>query len=100
MKVKNLNGTSENNATPLCKCNSWIDHYEQNYGKEVRNDACCVSGCNNTGDLVGAHVKKVDSNSHYIAPICKSCNNKRGKELEISTDYRPLIPVKSKGCQN
>ena len=100
MKVKNLNGTSENYSIPLCRCHSWIDHYEENYGSKVRDHFCSVLHCANMGDLVGGHVKKLDSGEHYIVPICKSCNNKRGEELEIMTSYRPLIPAARKDCKN
>lgn len=79
MKVKNLNGTSQNK----CKCGSWLDHWK-NYSKQTAN-GCVVNSCSNKPE-VGGHVQK-DSNTDnnwYIIPICKTCNAKKNQTLEIS----------------
>ena len=73
MKVKNINGTSQNR----CKCGSWINHWENYSG--LKATACSAIGCVNK-DLVGAHVQKdsiYDSN-WYIVPLCNSHNFTNG----------------------
>ena len=75
VSVKNLNGTQDNEP-PL------------GYDKQCSN-------CGTDENLVGAHVKKVNSNDnkHYIVPLCKKCNNLRNKTFII---YSELVPVNPK----
>lgn len=79
MKVRNINGTSEN----TCKCGSWQNHWVKFGGKSVPT-YCSESSC--TGkDLVGAHVQKDSSSdkSWYIVPLCKK-HNAKSDTLTIS----------------
>lgn len=94
MKVKNLNGTSDN----TCKCGSWIKHWEKFSGKSTPT-YCCVNSC--TGkDLVGGHVQKDSSTdkSWYIIPICKTCNGKQGEDLDISDTTVLVSANQSETC--
>lgn len=95
MKVKNLNGTSDN----TCKCGSWLKHWEKFSGKSVPT-YCCVTSC--TGkDLIGGHVQKDSSTdkSWYIIPICKTCNGKQGEDLIISDTTVLVSANKSETCE-
>jgi len=77
MKVKNINGTSQNK----CKCGSWLNHWEKFAKKSA--SYCSESSCISK-QLVGAHVQKADSkdNNWYIIPLCSYHNNHKG-ELDI-----------------
>lgn len=83
--VKNLNGTSEKNCS--CPgCHSWLDHWERKTGRVAVSCAACSAKAE-----VGGHVKEVGSNySHYIVPLCKSCN-KRTDEFFV---YAELVSAK------
>ncbi|NOQ75738.1 MAG: hypothetical protein GQ574_27270 [Crocinitomix sp.] len=72
MKVKNINGTSQNS----CKCESWIKHWRNYSGQSAT--VCRVSGCTNK-DIVGAHVQKSANydNKWYIVPFCNSHNKSK-----------------------
>ncbi len=78
-KIKNINGTSDNN----CGCGSWLNHYYKNGG--YKYEYCCEDKCVNK-DLVGAHVQKDGStdNSWYIIPLCKA-HNASTTALEIGS---------------
>jgi hypothetical protein len=73
MRVRNLNGTSDN----ACKCGSWLQHWKNFSGQRVNH--CVVNGCINPA-TVGGHVQKADyrDNNWYIIPICAACNQRRG----------------------
>jgi hypothetical protein len=95
MKVKNLNGTSNN----ACKCGTWIKHWEKFSGKS-KPKYCCVDVCTGT-ELVGGHVQKdsTTDQSWYIIPICSSCNNKKGQNLTISDSTTLVSANKSNTCE-
>ncbi len=82
MKVKNINGTSQNN----CKCGSWLKHWEKFSGRKAYS--CSAEGCYGI-EIVGAHVQKdslYDSN-WYIVPFCYSHNRSVNKvELKIGVE--------------
>ena len=82
MKVKNINGTSDN----TCKCGSWLEHWEQFSGQDLPKD-CPVENCHQTPE-VGAHVQKdgEPGSSWYIVPLCKTHNGETKKSLTISDD--------------
>jgi hypothetical protein len=86
MKVKNLNNT----ANKDCNCASWLEHWQKGSGKVV--GICAVVDCKGD-DLVGAHVQKVDGydRAHYIVPMCKACNNKRGAVLDVVDGFAPFV---------
>lgn len=86
MKVKNINGTSNN----TCKCLSWIEHWKKFSGESIPN-YCPESGCTKQPE-VGAHVQKDSSTDTgwYIIPLCKSHNNQTGESLDVS-NYVTLI---------
>jgi len=73
-KVKNLNGTSDNDCP---KCGTWLKHWEKLSGKTADECACCSQKA-----TVGAHVQKAesDNNKWYIVPLCKKCNGKSSTE--------------------
>ena len=89
MKVKNLNGTSDN---PKCPCGTWIKHWK-NY-TNISNPACFEDSCKESG-TEGAHVQKFDSDmSWYIIPLCKHHNGLHGATIEIPDAYKQfLVPV-------
>lgn len=82
MKIRNINGTSDNQ----CKCGTWLKHWEKYSGQELPS-YCPVRDCLST-DLVGAHVQKVNGDEWYIAILCRGHNQSKG-ELEIG-DYHDL----------
>jgi len=93
MKVKNLNGTSNN----ICKCGSWLQHWN-NFSGQTAN-RCVVNHCTNDPE-VGGHVQKdslLDQN-WYIIPICKSCNGKSGQDLYIDDAVNLVSANVSKTC--
>lgn len=79
IEVKNLNGTTKNKPV---NDKTWLEGWMRVKG--VNSIVSCSNFtciCSNMLDLVGAHVKKLDSNEHYIVPLCKSCNNKSSNEI-------------------
>ena len=92
MKVKNINGTSQNK----CKCGSWLQHW-RNFSKQTATE-CRAKGCSRN-NLLGAHVQKdVDyDNRWYIVPFCHEHNKAVGSvELVVGTK---LVPAnKSETC--
>ncbi|MDR1829990.1 MAG: hypothetical protein LBQ76_04385 [Candidatus Fibromonas sp.] len=68
-----------------CRCsqedeeNPWKNHWENFSGEPFPKKCTTVNGCK--GDpkdiMVGAHVKNVASNKVWIAPLCKSCNDRK-----------------------
>ena len=79
MKVKNVNGTTDN----TCKCGSWLEHWKKFSGQALPA-SCRESSCTKGPD-VGAHVQKDSSTdkSWYIVPLCKDHNGKTGESLSI-----------------
>lgn len=92
MKVKNINGTSDNN----CNCGSWLKHWEK-FSRQT-TFYCQAIGCLKT-DLVGAHVQKASGsdNKWYIFPLCNSHNQSTG-ELEVSDGYTLVPANKQETC--
>lgn len=93
MKLKNINGTSQN----VCSCGSWLKHWEKFSGQAVT--FCPVEKCLNK-DLVGAHVQKTDSSDSkwYIFPLCNA-HNKATEELEVSDSYKLVSANKKETCE-
>ncbi len=79
-KVKNLRGTGDRKPVGY---NSWLEFWEARSGEKAT--MCKSISCSSKTDLVGAHVKKVDSNDGkwYIVPLCKGCNA-RDDEFYVS----------------
>ena len=75
MKVKNINGTSDN----TCKCGSWLDHWKKFSGQSLPT-YCPETKCIQKPE-VGAHVQKDSStdSSWYIVPFCKTHNGGNGQ---------------------
>ena len=93
MKVRNINGTSDND----CKCGSWISHWEK--FSEQSTDFCQADGCLNKNPI-GAHVQKGGSStdqSWYIYPLCDA-HNKHVGELEVSDRYKLVSANVSNTC--
>ena len=71
-KVKNLNGTSDNDPQTKGYL-SWREFWEEKTGRNFSSCSCseCTSSAN-----VGAHVQKdgADDKKWYIVPLCDSCN--------------------------
>lgn len=97
VRVKNLNGTSI--LKPRCKCESWLEHWERNYGSRADGFCNCCGEYVGHSELVGGHVKKVGYDySHYIIPICKSCNGKDYEEFDVH-EYK-LVSANCDDCIN
>lgn len=79
MKVRNINGTSQN----TCKCGTWLEHWK-NFSNQSLPSHCVEKSCYQK-PMVGAHVQKDNSsdNNWYIIPLCNSHNNETGKSLDI-----------------
>ena len=83
MKLKNINGTSDN----TCKCNSWLEHWKKFSGQAA--EYCPAKDCLKK-DLVGAHVQRGGGSADqnwYIYPLCNAHNQHTG-ELEVSDAFR------------
>lgn len=81
MKVKNINGTSDNS----CKCGTWLKHWEKyNTGSQSIPIYCREVSCMGKPE-VGAHVQKADSTdtSWYIVPLCSAHNAKKGESITL-----------------
>jgi hypothetical protein len=78
VKVKNVNGTSEND----CNCGSWLKHWK-NYSGQALPSTCREVTCMNAPD-VGAHVQKDSQTdrSWYIVPLCNK-HNAKATEMNI-----------------
>lgn len=85
MKVKNINGTSDN----TCHCGSWMDHWKKFGGQSI--NYCPVENCLAKAE-VGAHVQKEGSaeNRWFIIPLCRKHNGETGQSLNIG-DAWPLV---------
>ncbi|MCG6169732.1 hypothetical protein [Leptospira sanjuanensis] len=84
MKIKNINGTSDN----TCKCPSWLAHWEK-FSTQKIPAYCSVENCSNKPE-VGAHVQRgdvVDFN-WYIIPLCKEHNGKKNETLTIDSSIK------------
>ena len=94
MKVKNINGTSDN----TCKCGSWLDHWKNFSGQSVPT-YCPEEGCIQNPE-VGAHVQKDSSadSSWYIVPLCKIHNGQTGQSIAISESVRLVSANVSSTC--
>jgi hypothetical protein len=91
MKIKNINGTSQN----TCTCGSWMKHWEK-YSKTTTK-YCSEKSCIGT-DLVGAHVQKTTSDlKWYIIPLCKTHNASKD-ELEVVESTVFVSANKSETC--
>jgi hypothetical protein len=79
MRVKNLNGTSDN----TCKCGSWLKHWK-NFSGQTLSSYCSEKSCTSKPE-VGAHVQKENSfdTNWYIIPLCDEHNKKTWGSLEI-----------------
>ena len=93
MKLKNINGTSDN----LCSCGSWLNHWQKFSGQSLPA-YCPEKDCIET-NLVGAHVQKAFSveDKWYIIPLCKT-HNKSSQTIEV-LDSINLVPAnRSETC--
>lgn len=93
MKVKNINGTSQN----TCKCGSWLEHWKNFSGQSYTY--CPVEGCLKKIE-VGAHVQKDSTTDRkwYIVPFCKTHNAETGGSLEISDNITLVSANVSETC--
>lgn len=93
MKVKNINGTAQNQ----CKCGSWIKHW-RNYSNQIATE-CRAKGCSRK-DLVGAHVQKDVNydNNWYIVPFCHGHNSATGT-VELIAGTILVSANKSETCE-
>ncbi len=95
MKVKNINGTSDN----TCSCGSWLAHWEK-FSNISLGKYCYETKCINKPE-VGAHVQKdsYGDNDWYIVPLCKTHNGKRDQVLELVDSATLVSANKSKTCE-
>jgi hypothetical protein len=91
MKVRNINGTSDNS----CKCASWLDHWKK-FGGQAVPQYCPESTCTKKPEH-GAHVQKDGSSdqSWYIIPLCADHNGQKGATLVVS-DSTKLVSANVK----
>ena len=85
MRVKNINGTSDN----TCKCGSWLLHWIK-FSSSNRIPTCCAeASCINTKQLLGAHVQKDGSDQKwYIIPLCAKHNTQKdAMDVKIGTEF-------------
>lgn len=98
IKVKNINGTGSN-ARNIS--GSWLNYWESKTGRtatqcmaydEKSAEDDTVYRCNNTENLVGGHVMKVNSvdKKWYILPICASHNT---ADREFWAREEDLVPA-------
>ena len=95
MKIRNINGTSDNK----CSCGSWLTHWGAFSGQSIPT-VCPAKGCLNTF-LVGAHVQRGGGSldqKWYIYPLCGDHNQHRG-ELEVSIAYNLVSANKKETCE-
>jgi hypothetical protein len=94
MKVKNINGTSDN----TCKCGSWLEHWKK-FGGGLLLTYCPVTKCYEKAE-VGAHVQKDSSydTNWYIVPLCKTHNGEKGKSLDIDNSVVLVSANVSETC--
>ena len=95
MKIRNINGTSDNQ----CSCGSWFAHWAE-FSGQAKPTVCPARGCLNTF-LVGAHVQKggiSDDKKWYIYPLCGEHNRYRG-ELEVSSAFNLVSASKAETCE-
>jgi len=93
MKIRKVNGTSQKK----CNCGSWLKHWEK-FSRQTAS-FCPVENCLEM-DLIGAHVKKDDSedNNWYIFPLCGKHNAAKGKTLKVSDNYELVSADVSETC--
>ena len=95
MRVRNIGGTSRY-SSPTDSCATWLEHWEKER-KIVATSCCCCKKVVSHSQLVGGHVKKVDSydDSYYIVAMCQKCNN---QSTSVIFDVNPndLVPVTKK----
>ena len=93
MKVRNINGTSQN----TCSCGSWLEHWKKFSGQTATY--CSELKCAKKPE-VGAHVQKesYSDNSWYIVPFCKDHNAQTGKSLEIVESVKLVSANVSETC--
>lgn len=92
MKVKNINGTTQNR----CRCGSWLQHWKNYSGQSAT--ICRALGCSRK-DLLGAHVQKDVSydNNWYIVPFCNR-HNKATTSIELVAGTILVSANKKKTC--
>jgi hypothetical protein len=94
MKVKNINGTSDN----TCKCGSWLEHWK-NFSGQLLPSYCPEQSCTKKPE-VGAHVQKDNStdSSWYIVPLCTTHNAEYGKSIDISDSTKLVSANVAETC--
>jgi len=93
MKVRNINGTSDN----TCKCVSWLNHWKK-YGGTSQNPFCACSTCYSSAE-VGAHVQKDNAldQAWYIIPLCQK-HNLKAESLMIGDSTTLVSANVNKTC--
>ena len=108
--VRNMRGSSKIAPTPSCRCNDWIEHWENNSWLNVPYDCpICGKHPTDTNHMVGGHVQKVkrsdilpftfvldEDETHYIVPICESCNKRGALVFAIDDSY--LVKSSRSSC--
>ncbi len=94
MRVKNINGTSDN----TCKCGSWLEHWKK-FSSQTLSSYCSEVKCTKKPE-VGAHVQKDNSTdtNWYIVPFCNTHNGETGKSLDIVDSVKLVSANVSETC--
>jgi hypothetical protein len=78
MRVRNLNGVSAGAGDGV----SWLARWEKFSGQNAF--MCFAEGCINRPSAGGRVLRdSLTDRNWYVIPLCKECNEKSGKDLEI-----------------
>lgn len=93
MRVKNINGTSQN----TCRCGTWLQHWRNLSGQYTVT--CRALGCSRI-DISGAHVQKdnSDDNRWYIVPFCV-LHNRASHLVELEAGTALVSANKKETCE-
>jgi len=93
MRVKNINGTSQN----VCRCGTWLQHWRNFSGQYTVT--CRALSCPRS-DISGAHVQKENSNDDrwYTVPFC-ALHNHSSYSVELETGTALVSANKKETCE-
>lgn len=88
--VRNANGNTYNSGVPY-GYTCWLDYWEKSKLVTASICRCCKRSFHNS-DLVGGHVRSIYTNTLYITPLCRGCNNPNNTET-IFVEKSDLVYV-------
>lgn len=110
IKVKNASGSSVF-GEPSCKCETWIEHWKNNSGYQLKDFCRCCGSHVGANKLEGGHVRKVvkkdgeyivnpNDKSWYIVPLCGDCNKKKENLGVFEVEEAILVSANCSNCDN